>query len=57
MFKSENVASTTLARDNGNGTKTERIYQTISERKMAERTQSSDFKPSLSYQERTVDKD
>ncbi len=52
-----NAGSQTLTRDNGNGTKTERTYQSVSERKLAEKTQRSDFKPNLTYQEKTVDKD
>lgn len=51
-----NPASPDLVRDNGDGTVTERTYQSVADRLLAERTQGSDSRPSLLYQERTVEK-
>lgn len=56
FHSSGNPASTTLYRDNGNGTVTERTYQSVADRREAERTRGSEHPPKLGYQERTVEK-
>lgn len=57
MLWESQAGSSTLVRDNHDGSQTERTYQNISDRKLAQQTQHSDFKPSLLVQERTVSKD
>lgn len=52
MFHSDgNAGSTTLTRDNGNGTKTEKVYASVDDRKVAERNQGScaNYQPTPLY--------
>jgi hypothetical protein len=51
-----NPGSSSLVRDNGNGTVTIRTYQDVSDRKQAERVQHQENAQKFSYQEKTVDK-
>lgn len=55
-WKSENTGSTILIRHNQDESITEREYQDSSDKQLALETQSKDNKPTLQYQERTIQK-